>query len=81
MEKAVRPSESASTAVKRVIGDLEDCRASQLGTLSRVVDMRELDAVIGSASTLSEEWDQSVSFQYCGYSVEVFSNQVIYIES
>lgn len=81
MKQVVKPSELASTAVKRVIADLEECKPSQLGTLSQQVNIDELNAIIDSSPHDGEEKPQSITFRYCGYAIEVYSDRTVHISN
>ncbi|SIR92972.1 hypothetical protein SAMN05421858_4620 [Haladaptatus litoreus] len=76
METYADPSRHPSTSVKQAVAALEECDPEQLGTLSAAVDIDELARVFDSPSDR-----ESISFQYCGYSITVASTHLMCIES
>lgn len=81
MKRQIGPSDSPVAAVKHVIADLEGCRPEQLGTLDLVIDTDELNAFTEMTPHGSTERVRSLVFQYCGYSVAVYSDRFLHVES
>jgi hypothetical protein len=71
MGNSLRPSESPSEAVKRLVAERENCHQSQLGNLDDVVDIAALDQLP----------NPPIKFRYCGYHVVVTADETIKIES
>jgi len=78
MKQKVALSESPDVVVRQTIAELEGCQPSQLGTLSEVVDIDELNS-LGSSPVESEKTTVSIKFEYCGYSIEFDSNRTLCI--
>lgn len=74
----VRKTESACTAVKRVIASLEECAPGNLGILGNVVEPEALDNVVDPAPGPTCE-PEAVSFRYCGYDVLVGPDRAIHV--
>lgn len=51
-----------------------------LGTLGEVVGVDDLNAVVERAPAGSGESDPSLAFEYCGYSVEAYSDRTLLVE-
>lgn len=80
MEQNVSPSKSPEAAVKEAVAELEECRPSELGTLSEVVSIAELNSLGSSSLSSREDEIESITFDYCGYSIEFDSNRTLSIQ-
>ena len=79
MEQNVASSKSPEIAVKQAVAELEGCQPSELGTLSEVVNIDELNSLGSSSPTEKEDKIVSINFEYCGYSIEFDSNRTLTI--
>lgn len=70
MKERIRPSESPSEAVKRIVAEREETHPSVLGRLAVVVDVNELDRLV----------DPPIEFSYCGYELEVKADETVIVE-
>lgn len=71
MGNSIRPSESPSEAVRRLVAERENCHQSQLGNLDNVVDV----------DALNQLHNPPIDFHYCGYHLIVIADETIKIES
>ena len=81
MKGSVGENEPASIAVMRIVAGLECCDPLALGTLQKAVDVDEMDELVNSSRVDTVQGPRSISFQYCGYSIEPHSDGVVCVEN
>lgn len=80
MKTTRHPSESAASAVKEAVAELEECRVSDLGTLESAVDVEQLEMLVATDSNISRT-SSPILFSYCGYTIQVDTDGEIQIEN
>lgn len=79
MERNIPPSKSPEIVTKQTVAELEGCQPSELGTLSEVVDIDELNSLGPPSPMETENETASIGFSYCGYTIEFNSNRTLSI--
>ena len=80
IERTIPPDTQPSSYIKMGIAELEECNPSQLGTLSKVADIDELNTLIDPPPNKRTEESESIGFLYCGYQIELNNDRTLYIE-